>query len=55
MLFIFFPNHRSDLTILDQETNLIDDWSVIKHKLSKSKYKFLYISLEFPRSYSING
>ena len=55
MLFIFFPNHRSDLTILDQETNLIDDWSVIKHKLSKSKYKFLYIRLEFPREYQING
>ena len=36
MIITFFPNHRSDIEILNNETNLIDDWSAIINELRNS-------------------
>jgi hypothetical protein len=53
MVFMFYPNERSDLKLIDEETNLIDDWDEIKKKLKKDKHSCLYIRLDHPRTYSI--
>ena len=53
MLFVWYPNEKSDLKTIDEETNIIDDLEVIKKELKSSKYACLYIRLEYPRSYKV--
>ena len=53
MLFVWYPNEKSDLKTIDEETNIIDDLEVVKKELKSSKYACLYIRLEYPRSYKV--
>ena len=53
MLFVWYPNEKSDLKTIDEETNIIDDLEVYKKELKSSKYACLYIRLEYPRSYKV--
>ena len=53
MLFVWYPNEKSDLKTIDEETNIIDDLEVVKKELKSSKYASLYIRLEYPRSYKV--
>ena len=53
MLFVWYPNEKSDLKTIDEETNIIDDLEVVKRELKSSKYACLYIRLEYPRSYKV--
>ena len=58
MLFVWYPNEKSDLKIIDDETNVIPDGKLdsIKEELKASKYACLYVRLEYPREYKIlNG
>ena len=54
MLFVWYPNEKSDLKTIDEETNIIDDLEVVKKELKSSKYACLYIRLEYPRSYKVS-
>ena len=53
MLFTWYPKERSDMKLIDEETNFIDDWSKIKEQLKQSKYASLYIRLEHPMEFKI--
>ena len=53
MLFVWYPNEKSDLKTIDEEMNIIDDLEVVKKELKSSKYACLYIRLEYPRSYKV--
>ena len=53
MLFVWYPNEKSDLKTIDEETNIIDDLEVVKKELKSSKYACLYIRLEYPRTYEV--
>ena len=53
MLFLWYPDDRSDLQKVDEETNLIEDWASIKDQLKAKKYACLYIRLEHPRDYKV--
>ena len=55
MLFVFYPNEKSDLKIIDDETNLIPDGElgIIKEQLKASKYAYLFIRLEYPREFKV--
>ena len=53
MLFVWYPNEKSDLKTIDEETNIIDDLEVVKKELKSSKYACLYIRLEYPRTYKV--
>ena len=53
MLFVWYPNEKSDLKTIDEETNIIDDLEVVRKELKSSKYASLYIRLEYPRSYKV--
>ena len=53
MLFVWYPNEKSDLKTIDEETNIIDDLEFVKKELKSSKYACLYIRLEYPRSYKV--
>ena len=53
MLFFWYPDDRSDLQKVDEETNLLEDWGSIKDQLKAKKYACLYIRLEHPRDYKV--
>ena len=53
MLFVWYPNEKSDLKTIDEETNIIHDLEFVKKELKSSKYACLYIRLEYPRSYKV--
>lgn len=55
MLFTWYPKDRSDLKIIDEETNIIEkeEWKNIKEQLITTEHTALYIRIEFPRSYQI--
>ena len=55
MLFVWYPNEKSDMKLLDEETNIITDgdWDSIKDQLKSKKYACLYVRLEHPRSYKV--
>ena len=53
MLFMWYPHERSDMRLIDEETNLIEDWEEIKTQLKQSKHACLSIRLEHPPSYQI--
>lgn len=52
-LFMWYPHIRGDMKMIDEETNMIDDWSVIKAGLKKSEHACLYIRLKHPRTWKI--
>ena len=57
-LFLWYPSEKSDLKLVDEETNLIPnavELSKINEKLKESKHACLYVRLEHPRTYKING
>ena len=43
MLFLWYPHERSDLKLVDGETNIIEDIEDINQQLKSSKYACLYI------------
>ena len=58
MLFVWYPNEKSDLKIIDDEQMLYQMVKLdsIKEELKASKYACLYVRLEYPREYKIlNG
>ena len=54
-LFTWYPSEKSDLKILDEETNLIhsEDLAKIKEKLKREKHACLYVRLEHPRMFKV--
>ena len=54
-LFVWYPSEKSDLKMIDEETNLInsDDLLKIKERLKSEKHACLYVRLEHPRSFQV--
>ena len=55
-IFIWYLKERSDVKLVDEETNVIDDvdgWKKIKSGLKDSKCGYLYFRLEHPRRYKL--
>jgi len=54
-LFLWYPSERSDLRLVDEETNLIpkDQLEVVKDQLKRKKHACLYVRLEHPRSFRV--
>ena len=54
MLFTWYPKERSDMKLIDEETNIFPDGKIneIKENLKQSKH-VCYIRLEHPRCYKI--
>ena len=50
-LFIWYPSEKSDLKMVDEETNLmsLEDLAIIKEKLKREKHACLYVRLDHPR------
>ena len=53
MLYTWYPKDRSDMKLINEETNLIDDWSPIKERLKREKHAYLFVRLEHPRAYVV--
>ena len=54
-LFVWYPSEKSDLKMIDEETNLMtsDDLLKIKEQLKSEKHACLYVRLEHPRSFQV--
>ena len=54
-LFIWYPSEKSDLKMVDEETNLMsrEDLAIIKEKLKREKHASLYVRLDHPRMFMI--
>ena len=54
-LFVWYPSEKSDLKMIDEETNLIEahDLTEIKEQLKIEKHASLYVRLEHPRMFKI--
>ena len=54
-LFLWYPSEKSDLKMVDEETNLMtsDDLAKIKKQLKNEKHACLYVRLEHPRMFKI--
>ena len=54
-LFVWYPSEKSDLKLVDEETNLMTsaDVSKIKEQLKSEKHACLYIRLEHPREFKV--
>ena len=54
-LFLWYPSEKSDLALVDNETNLMtsDDLVKIKERLKKKKHACLYVRLEHPRFFQV--
>jgi len=52
---LFLWSERSDLRLIDEETNLIpkDQLEVVKDQLKRGKHACLYVRLEHPRSFQV--
>ena len=50
-LFVWYPHEKSDLKLIDDETNIIpyDKLEKIKEHLNSSEHACLYIRLQYPR------
>ena len=53
MLFAWYPSEKSDLKMIDEETNLIDDLVKIKDQLKREKHACLYVRLDHPRDFKV--
>ena len=56
MLFMWYPNEKSDFKIADEETNIIPDGELknVNEELKSSKRSYLAMRLEHPRSFTVN-
>ena len=54
-LFTWYPSEKSDLKIIDEETNLMnsEDLTKIKEQLKREKHACLYVRLEHPRMFKV--
>jgi len=52
-LFLWYPSERSDLKLVDEETNVIDQLEVVKDQLKRKKHACLYVRLEHLRSFQV--
>lgn len=54
-LFVWYPSEKSDLKMIDEETNLMssEDFQSVKGKLKNEKHACLYVRLEHPRSFKV--
>ena len=54
-LFLWYPSEKSDLKLVDEETNLMssEDLIKIKEQLKREKHACLYVRLEHPRMWQI--
>ena len=54
-LFCWYPSEKSDLKMIDEETNLMtsDDLVKIKEQLKSKKHACLYVRLEHPRTFQV--
>ena len=54
-LFVWYPSEKSDLKMIDEETNLMEahDLTEIKEQLKFKKHACLYVRLEHPRSFQV--
>ena len=54
-LFVWYPPEKSELRMIDEETNLMssEDLSKIKEQLKKEKHACLYVRLEHLRSFQV--
>ena len=54
-LFIWYPNEKSDLKMIDEETNLMtfEDLTNVKEQLKREKHACLYVRLEHPRFFKV--
>ena len=54
-LFVWYPSEKSDLKLVDEETNLMtsDDLTEIKEQLKSKKHACLYVRLEHPRTFQV--
>ena len=48
MMFMWYPNEKSDLKIVDEETNIIQDLEDVNQQLKSSEHACLYIRLQYP-------
>lgn len=55
MLFAWYPSEKSDLKMIDEETNLMtsDDLVNVKDQLKSEKHACLFVRLEHPRMFKI--
>ena len=55
MVFISYPSKKSDLKMIDEETNLMEvhDLTKIKEQLKREKYACLFVRLEHPRDFEV--
>ena len=54
-LFVWYPSEKSDLKMIDEETNLmnLEDLNKVKDKLKREKHACLYVRLEHPRFFKV--
>ena len=54
-LFMWYPSEKSDLKLMDEDTNLMtsDDLTEIKEQLKSKKHACLYVRLDHPRSFRV--
>ena len=54
-LFVWYPSEKSDLKLVDEETNLMEahDLTEIKEQLKIKKHACLYVRLEHPRFFQV--
>ena len=54
-LFTWYPSEKSDLKIIDEETNLMnsEELTKIKEQLKREKHACLYVRLEHPRMFKV--
>ena len=54
-LFVWYPSEKSDLKLIDEETNQMtpEDLMKIKEQLKREKHACLFVRLEHPRSYEV--
>ena len=54
-LFVYCPSEKSDLKLVDEETNLMtsQDLAKIKEQLKREKHTCLFVRLEHPRTFTV--
>ena len=54
-LFVWYPSEKSDLKMIDEETNLMnsEDLNKVKDKLKREKHACLYVRLDHPRFFKV--
>lgn len=54
-LLVWYPSEKSDLKMIDEETNLMssEDLNNVKEQLKSKKHACLYVRLEHPRMFKV--